>query len=230
MVIYIEHLIKIELKKIHFRKYMLHSALMIALSMYFVLAELLGSSGIIRTFDNTFRSVEMIFAFEFIILFAVLNSSLVISEYNNRTILLMFTYPVDKKKVILSKLMIVTFFTAVSMIVGYVSCGLLVAGVDRRFDLLEGEFTGAVFGDWILQASVTIIVFCCLGLWTFAAGMVKKSVAVTIVSSILFIFLRQLVITASENQRESIWVVLATVGITAAAMWYTFSKKIMELD
>ena len=75
MVIYMERLMKLELKKIHFRKYILLSALMIALSMYFVLAELLGSSGIIRTFDNTFRSVEMIFAFEFIILFAVLNQN-----------------------------------------------------------------------------------------------------------------------------------------------------------
>ena len=142
----------------------------------------------------------------------------------------MFTYPVDKKKVILSKLLVVTLFITVSMTVGYVFCGLFIVGIDGRFDLLEGEFTAAVLGDWIIQAAVTLIMFVCLGLWTFAAGMVKKSVAVTIVSSLVFIFLRQIVITASEDQRESIWVVLAAVGITAAAMWYTFSKKITELD
>lgn len=225
-----ERLMKLELKKVHFGKYILLSALMIVLSMYFVFVALYDSSGTARTYDNTFRTVEMIFAFVFIIFFAVLVSALVISEYNNRTILLMFTYPVDKKKVILSKLMVVTLFITASMIVGYVFCGLFIVGIDRRFDLLEGEFTVAVFRNWIIQAAVTLLVFDCLGLWTFAAGMVKKSVTVTIVSSMVFIFLRQIVITASENQRESIGVVLVTVGITAAVMWYTFSKKIMELD
>lgn len=230
MVITMERFMKLELKKVPFRKYILLSALIIILSMYFVFVALYDSSGIARTYDNTFRTVEMIFAFVFIVFFSVLISALVISEYNNRTILLMFTYPVDKKKVILSKLLVVTLFIIVSMTVGYVFCGLFIVGIDRRFDLLEGEFTAAVLGDWIIQAAVTLIVFVCLGLWTFAAGMVKKSVAVTIVSSLVFIFLRQIVITASEDQRESIWVVLATVGITAAVMWYTFSKKITELD
>lgn len=225
-----ERLMKLELKKVHFGKYILLSALMIVLSMYFVFVALYDSSGTARTYDNTFRTVEMIFAFVFIIFFAVLVSALVISEYNNRTILLMFTYPVDKKKVILSKLLVVMLFITASMIVGYVFCGLFIVGIDRRFDLLEGEFTVAVFRNWIIQAAVTLLVFDCLGLWTFAAGMVKKSVTVTIVSSMVFIFLRQIVITASENQRESIGVVLVTVGITAAVMWYTFSKKIMELD
>lgn len=224
-----ERLMKLELKKVHFGKYILLSALMIVLSMYFVFVALYDSSGTARTYDNTFRTVEMIFAFVFIIFFAVLVSALVISEYNNRTILLMFTYPVDKKKVILSKLLVVTLFITASMIVGYVFCALFIVGIDRRFDLLEGEFTVAVFRNWIIQAAVTLLVFDCLGLWTFAAGMVKKSVTVTIVSSMVFIFLRQIVITASENQRESIGVVLVTVGITAAVMWYTFSKKIMEL-
>lgn len=224
------HLIKLELKKIHFRNYILFSALLIVLSMYFVFVALHDSSGISRTFENTFRTVEMIFAFVFVIFFAVLNSALIISEYNNRTILLMFTYPVDKKKVIVSKLLVITLFIAVSMVIGYIFSGLFIAGLDGRFDLLEGEFGADILGRWILRAAVTVIVFSCLGLWTFAAGMVKKSVAATIVSSVLFIFLRQIVITADGSQQEGVWVVLITIGITAAAMWYVFTKKIIELE
>lgn len=224
------HLMKLELKKVHFKKYILLSALMIVLSMYFIFVALHDSSDIVRTYENTFRIVEMIFAFVFIVFFAVLNSALVISEYNNRTILLMFTYPVDKKKVILSKLLVVTIFIAASMLVGYVLCGMFIIGADSWFDLLAGEVTVAVLTEWAVRAAVTVIVFICLGLWTFAVGMMRKSVAATIVSSLAFIFLRQIVITADAGQKENVWVVLATVGITAAAVRYIFSKKIMELD
>lgn len=221
---------KLELKKVHFRNYILLSVLLIVLSMYFVFVALHDSSEAARTFENTLRVVEMIFAFVFIIFFAVLNSALIISEYNNRTILLMFTYPVDKKKVICAKLLVITLFIVVSMAVGYIFNGLFLVGLDGRFDLLEGEFGTDVLGRWILRAAVTVIVFSCLGLWTFAAGMVRKSVAVTIVSSVLFIFLRQIVITADGSGQEGIGVILTTVGITAAAMWYVFTKKITELE
>ena len=225
-----ERLIKLELKKTHFRNYILLSALLIALSMFFVFGELNDTSDHVRTYDNTFRTVEMIFAFEFIILFSVLNSVLVISEYNNRTILLMFTYPVDKKKVITAKLLVISLFISVSMIVGYVLCSLFIVGIDRRFDLLEGEFSTAVLKGWALRAAVTIVVFCCLGLWTFAAGMVRKSVVVTVVSSVVFIILRQAVIVSIPGQQENVRVVLITAGITAAAVWYTFKRKVLELD
>ena len=225
-----EHLMKLELKKVRFKNYILLSALMIVLSMFFVFVELNDTSVGVRTFDNTFRTVEMIFAFVFIMLFSILNSALVIGEYNNRTILLMFTYPVGKKKVIASKLLMITIFITVSMIVGYVLCSFFIVEIDRRFDLLDGEFTMDVLGGWISRAAVTVIVFCCLGLWTFAVGMIKKSVAATIVSSVVFIFLRQVVIASSESQQENIWVVSMTAGITVAAIWYVFVKKITELD
>lgn len=225
-----EHLMKLELKKVHFKNYILLSTLMIALSMFFVFVSLNDTSEHVRTYENTFRTVEMIFAFTFIILFSALNSVLVISEYNNRTILLMFTYPVDKKKVIAAKILIISLFISVSMIVGYILCSFFIVGVDRRFDLLEGEFSASVLKGWMLRAIVTIIVFCCLGLWTLAAGMIRKSVVVTVVSSVVFIFLRQIVIASSKSQQENIWVVLFTAGITAVAMWYMFAKKITELD
>lgn len=225
-----EHLMKLELKKIHFRNYILLSVMMIVLSMFFIFVSLNDTSDHVRTFDDTFRTVEMIFAFVFIILFSVLNSALIISEYNNRTILLMFTYPVDKKKVIEAKILIISLFISVSMIVGYILCCFFIVGIDKKFDLLEGDFSASVLRVWMLRAIVTVIVFCCLGLWTLAAGMIRKSVAVTIVSSVVFIFLRQVVIASSKNHQENIWVVLTTAAITAVAMWYIFTRKITELD
>lgn len=224
------HLIRLELKKVHFKKYTLFSVLAILLSMFFVFVALNDTSDSTYTFENTFRAVEMIFAFVFIIFFAVLNVSLIISEYNSKTILLMFTYPVDRKKIIIAKLLMITLFIVVSMIVGYALCCSFIMGIDRYSNLVVGEFSPSVFKNWVTAGASTIIVFCCLGLWTFVAGMLKKSATVTIVSSIIFIFFRQMVITASENNQENIWFVLFVIAVTIVALWYTFTKKITQLD
>ncbi len=225
-----EHLIRLERKKVPFGYYIMLSALAILLGMFFLLVSLTDSSDAVRDFDNAFRSAEMIFAFIFIVFFAVLNGALIISEYNNRTILLMFTYPVPKRKMIAAKLVLITLFVAASLAAGYTCCGLFLIGIDWKFDLLADTFSGAVLCYFVVRSVTTIVVFCCLGLWTFAAGMCRKSVTMTIVSSLLFIFLRQLVISSCKEPRESPGVVLITVAITAAALWYTFRNKITQLD
>lgn len=224
------HLMKLELRKTPFLRYVLISAAAIILDMFFVFVALNDSSDSARTFADTFRTVQMIFAFVYVIFFAVLVSALVISEYNNKTILIMFTYPVDRKKVIISKLFIIILFMAASMIIGYLCSSLFIIGVDRQFDLIEGEFSIEVLKNWIFAAIFSTIVFCCLGLWSFAAGMIKKSVTVTIVSSVIFIYLRQIVIATSETYQENVWMVLAVLMLSFLALRYTFVKNIMRID
>lgn len=226
----IQHLMRLELKKTPFGKYILLSALAIVLGLFFLFVSLTDSSDTVHDFENAFQTAEMIFSCIFIVFFAVLNGALIISEYNNRTILLMFTYPVDKKLMIVAKLMVITLFIAVSLSVGYLCCGLFLAGIDRAFDLLADAFSGAVLCYFVVRAATTIVVYCCLGLWTFAAGMHRKSVTVTIVSSLLFIFLRQVVVASGKEPRESLGVMLVLITITALALWYTFRRKITELE
>ena len=197
------HLMRLELKKIHFKKYIFFSALAIVLSMYFVFVSLYDTSEHVRTFENTFQTVELIFAFIFVIFFSVLNAAIVISEYNNKTILSMFTYPIDKKKMVTAKLLLITIFMAVSMLIGYAACSLFIIGIDKRFDLLDGEFSFTVLENLIYGTLATTIVFCCLGLWTFAVGMIKKSVSMTIVSSMIFIFYGRLSLQQARGIRKA---------------------------
>lgn len=211
-------LMKLELKKVHFKKYVLISALLILLSMYFVCVSLNDTSGSQDTYESTFRVIELIFAFVFIIFFSVLNSSIIISEYNNKTILIMFTYPVNRKKIIAVKLMLNTLFITASLAAGYIACCTFVVAVDKRFDLLAGEFSPSMISGWISAAALTIVAFNAWGICTFVVGMWKKSVSMTIVSSMIFVFLRQVLITATDNNHESPMLVLGLVIVTLAAV------------
>lgn len=223
-------LMKLELKKLHFLRYICISIAAILLSMFFVFVALNDTSDSTYTFDASFRAIQLIFAFVYVIFFAVLVAAMIISEYNNKTILLMFTYPVDRKKLIVSKLLVITLFMVVSILFGYLCCSLFIVGVDWKLNLVAGEFSLDVLRNWLIASLLSTTTFCCLGLWSFAVGMIKKSVTMTLVSSIIFIYLRQIVIAASENYQENIWVVLAAILITLISLRYTFTKKIMQID
>lgn len=224
------HLLRLELKKIRLRNYIFIVLAAILFGMFFITVALHDSSESAHTFPEAFRVVEMIFAFVFVIFFSVLNSQIIISEYNNKTILILFTYPVDRKKIILSKLILITLFEAFSMLLGYLICGLFIVAVDYRFDWVAGTFQLSMLYNWISRALSTTIIFCSLGLWTFTAGMWKKSVPVTIVSSVLFIYVRQIAVASTENYQETVWMILAAVAIALAGIWYSFERKIAQLD
>lgn len=224
------HLIRLELKKIHLWNYILTSVLSVAVSMFFLFVSLNDTSTRARTYADTFRTVEMIFAFIFVIFFSVLVSSVVISEYNHRTILLMFTYPLEKKKLIAAKLLLITLFMALSILTGYALCGLFILGINRQFHLITGIFTADILHSWILSAAASTISFCCLGLLTFALGMIKKSVSATIVCSMILIFLRQIVIASGETHEDPLWFVLALICVTALAVYYTFQKNLSQIE
>ena len=160
----------------------------------------------------------------------MLNSRIILSEYNEKTILIMFTYPVNRKKVIAAKLILITLFMAASILAGYLVCGTFVAVMDARYDWVADTFRVSMLYDWVSRAVSTTVMFCILGLWTFVAGMWRKSVPVTIVSSVIFIYLRQLVIASTENYRENVWILLAAGAIASAGMWYAFRHKVMQLD
>lgn len=224
------HLIKLEFRKLPFMRYLLISAFLMLLGMFFVFVASNDSSAGRHTYGDAFRTVEMIFLILYVIFFAVLNVAMVLSEYSSRTILLMFTYPIDKRKLILAKLVIITGFIAASMLLGYVLCGSFIVLLDSRFDMIQGDFSREILAGWLWGAAATTIVFCCLGLLSFAAGMIKKSPTVAFVSSVILIFLRQAAVTADGSGEESAYLVLAALAVTAAALWYVFSRKITQLE
>ncbi len=63
----------------------------------FVFTGLNDKSTSIYDYDVTFRTISLFFCFYYIILFAVLNVAYIINEYTNKTILILFSYPLDRK-------------------------------------------------------------------------------------------------------------------------------------
>ncbi|GIN87112.1 ABC transporter permease [Heyndrickxia sporothermodurans] len=124
----------------------------------------------------------------FIVFAAVLISKMIISEFKNRTILIMFSYPINRKKVLSAKLIIIVFITFIAMTISHIVVSIGFIGLNQIF-----HFTSAVSltSSELLAEIIKIIMFslatAVAALVPLYFGMRKYSVPATIISSLLIV-------------------------------------------
>ena len=124
----------------------------------------------------------------------------------------------------------ITAFTAAAMLLGYICCCGYIVGMDSVFDMLEGSFQVSYLAEWLPIAITGIIVCSILSWWPFVVGMIKKSVPATIVTSLIAVFLRQVIITKNPTNQENILQIIILFICTLAAVMITFKKRVTKLD
>lgn len=227
------HLIKLELKKFGIVRNIIFMFAAILFSIFFITVSLWDSitdpEQIKDTFESTYLVIGLLMSFIFLVYSSVLTAKLVIGEYNQRTITIMFSYPLNRKKLIASKLTIIMIYTAISMTIGYICCSSYIIFADRFFNMLEGTFQPPMLRTWIPMAITTVIVCTVLSLWPFIIGMIRKSVPATIVTSLIVIVFRQVMISKNATNQESMLQSLLVTIITAVAILLIFRRKVPEL-
>ena len=134
------HLLRLELKKFDLKKNILITLLLILFSILFLTVSLVDSmtdpEQTRDTFESTFLVIGILMSALFLIDSSILTVSLVIREYTHRTITILFCCPLNKRKLIAAKLLLITAFTTASMLAGYLCCCAYIVGVVRAFDML----------------------------------------------------------------------------------------------
>lgn len=227
------HLIKLELKKFGITRNIIFTFAAILFSILFITVSLwdsmTDSEQTKDTFESTFLVIGLLISFIVLVYSSVLTARLVIGEYNQRTITIMFSYPLNRKKLIASKLIIIMIYTAISIMIGYICCCTYIILADRYFDMLEGSFQISLLQTWIPMAITTVIVCTVLSLWPFIIGMIRKSVHTTIVTSLIVIVFRQVIISQNTTNQESLLQIPLVAVITFVAALFIFKRKVSEL-
>ncbi|OAB39325.1 hypothetical protein PMSD_05230 [Paenibacillus macquariensis subsp. defensor] len=164
----------------------------------------------------------------FVIFASVLFAKLIIEEYKNNTISVLFTYPVQRKKIILAKILLITGMTFIVIVVSNV----FVSGAFIMFNHYLNLVPNDLSNNWLSQALVNIVVQSIaatgMSLICLYFGMRKKSVPTTILSTLLII---SLVNSNSGNFSVSniiaIPLTLAVIGVGIA--YFTF-RNIDRVD
>ncbi len=182
-------LIRLEMKKSKIRRY-IKSAVFCNLGILFfmivvVFIDKMEGTSIFTDYDEAFLAVDVLVRVTFTIFAAVLMSGLIINEYKNNTISILFTYPISRKKLIISKLLIVVIFTFIFIIVSniFVNSALLTLNAINNF--IPGNLSMTIIKENFIKIVMNALSSSCISLIPLYFGMRKKSASTTIVSSIL---------------------------------------------
>lgn len=227
------HLIRLELKKFGVAGNVIFMVVAILFSMLFITVSLWDSmtdpEQAKDTFESTYLVIGLLMSLVFLVYASILTARMIIGEYNQRTITIMFSYPLNRMKLIAAKLVIIMVYTAISMAVGFACCSGYIVFADEYFDVLEGSFQISMLQTWIPMAVTTVLVCMVLSLWPFIIGMIRKSVPAAIVTSLMVIVFRQVMISKNATNQESFLQILLVAMVTFAAAWIVFKKKVPEL-
>ncbi|MFB7156469.1 ABC transporter permease [Lysinibacillus sp. NPDC056232] len=138
----------------------------------------------------------------FIIFASVILSRLVIEEYKNKTVQLLFTYPLKRKKIIFAKLSLVFGFCFFSIIIATFMMNIAVYFLNPMMNFFESPVEIQEMVATIPSTFIIAFMMAGVSLIPLYFGMRKKSTASTITSAVLIGFL-----------------INATVGDTSASLF-----------
>lgn len=228
------HLIELELKKFKLKRHIKGIIICILCIIMFMTISLvdtmLDPEQMKDTYESMLRMINFLVTGTFMVYSAVLMAKMVIGEYTNKTILIMFSYPVERKKFIATKLFMISVFTMISILMGFICCTTYIILADYFFDVLKGSFQMQYLGGFIVETIVGMLIGGICSLIPFVVGMKKKSVSITIVTSILIVCLMQPIMGRDPGIMESIVKVGVVALVCLVMVLRTMNTEIGKLD
>lgn len=192
-------LVRLEWKKNNIGKYLGGAGLMAALLGLFVFA--LAFLGIANDPDGTLDAapgtdvisapIELFTSMAFLIYTSVMLASFIVSAYKNKTMNLMFSYPIKRQKILASQMIAVWTFNFTALILTKLEiymCVFFGAKFMQSSFTVDFSIGSLSFYIQLILKSVVIVSMSFIALFV---GMAFKSSKATIVTSFLLIFLTQ---------------------------------------
>ena len=220
-------LIRLEWKKNNIGKYIKGVIIMAALLGLFVFA--LAFLGIANDPDGTLDAapgtdvisapVELFTSMAFLIYTSLMLASFIVSAYKNKTMNLMFSYPIKRQKILASQMIAVWTFNFVALILTKLAiymCVFFGAQYMQSSFSIDFSIGSLSFYIQLILKSVVIVSMSFIALFV---GMALKSSKATIVTSFLLIFLTQANIGDFTMAGNAVFpIILTAISLLFAAL------------
>lgn len=195
-------LIKLEIEKHNLKRYIVAaviSNLIISLFLFMMIAtegdssipeelgEGLSYSALVPNLSAGFDLLDSLVKTVFVVFASVLIARLIIDEYRNKTISVMFMYPISRKKLIWMKLMIVMVFTIGAIFLSDVFQAVFLFLLNKIMHFTPDTLTPLQASQAAIKFATGAVAFSGVGLIPMYFGMKKKSVPATIISAVLIV-------------------------------------------
>lgn len=193
-------LIKLEWKKNHIGKYVRDAVIMAGVIGLFIFAlaffgiaddPVTGVPDAAPGNETLSAFVELFTSMSFLVFTSVMLSSFIVSAYRNRTMGLMFSYPIRRQKILVSGMLAVWIFNFTALVLTKILiCGCIFLTSRHRASSFPVDFD-MVSPDFYVQLAIKSAVTVTMSFITLFIGMAMKSSKAAIISSFLLIVLTQ---------------------------------------
>ena len=220
-------LVRLEWKKNNIGKYIKGVIIMAALLGLFVFA--LAFLGIANDPDGTLDAapgtdvisapIELFTSMAFLIYTSVMLATFIVSAYKNKTMNLMFSYPIKRQKILASQMIAVWTFNFAALILTKLAiymCVFFGAKFMQSSFVVDFSIGSLSFYIRLILKSVVIVSMSFIALFV---GMALKSSKATIVTSFLLIFLTQANIGDFTMAGNAVFpIILTAISLLFAAL------------
>jgi len=197
------------------------------LSMIFIIEKNDGNTPF-EDFDMVMNISNAFVRATFLIFSSVIIVKIIIDEYKNNSISVMFTYPISRKKIMFSKIIIIAGFTFTTIVLSSLFIECVIYLLDKIIDIVPG----GISREDLLRNSSTILLGAVasagLSLISLFFGMLKKSAPATIVSSIILVALTNS--TSNDFTLFSFIAIPISLGLIGVFIGYLTVRKIEQID
>ncbi|MFD1407786.1 ABC transporter permease [Kroppenstedtia eburnea] len=217
------HLIKLEFKKKLFNGYLWGSLLayvgiaVVSLLLYFFIPMGPGENPF-HSYSSMLTLMDTLVRATFVIYASVLISKLIINEFRDKTIGLLFAYPVNRKKLIFAKLSIVFSWTFVNIILANLLVDALLIGVNSVVGEVSGTLTTSLLTQHAIYILTQAVGAAGMSLLSLVLGLRKKSVVATVVSSIFIV----LIVVSNTNGFSLSSITAIPLTLAALGVFFTY--------
>ncbi len=231
-------LIKFELKRNSLKTY--HIAVVIITVVILSFLYLLAAIPQIDTADT---DTEMFMSYGFIIglgniismaifsiMSSVMASKFIVDEYTGKKAILLFSYPVDRKKILDAKIIMVFSYTAISMLVCNGIAITVFLSTESLFPLCQDSIDITLLWDCIFSVLCYSLMSALMSLVATWFGFMKKSIIVTITSACVIVSILCQIIGMTLFIRPVIIAILAVTLMIAIAVWINLHNQVEKME
>ncbi len=187
-------LIRLEWKKNNIGKY-IRNTLIMTVILSLLLVGMAGELEAVETVQSygtsmTNAAIDLFMNMAYIIFTGVMLSSFIVGAYEKRTMHLMFSYPINRKKILLSKMAAVWIFNFVAMVISKLFVYMLLILLKPFLGISAAGIAFGALSFWldIILGSAVMVSISYIAL---PVGLLMKSSKAAIVTAVIITFLTQ---------------------------------------
>lgn len=231
-------LIKLEMQKHKLQAYTFASIIititMIALIYLFAYAPRFDPNDadllIFQGYDNIILFYSVVQMTVFCVFSCVIYARFIIDAYQGKRLLLLFSYPISRKKIFFSKIMIVSLFIGLSMIICNTFVFTTFFLTESIYPIVEDSFSFILIIDALQTTFIMIIAAASLSVIATGIGFFMKSVPAALIAGVILssMFCNITFYFSANDMFLSIFMMIALLGATIMIILLT--KKINALE